>query len=173
MVWSSREVIEHAGYHTTSATRGRQQLLADPASAEIVVNAIRYASESQRAYVLAYAVMPDHLHLLLVPRDGRTVSDVMLDIKRYSAKATAAGIDPLGFAWGPFAYAAGQVLDKAVTETKSLDHNKLADYMHKTSFTTVAGNFSFAKDGEWAKSRQVWTQFQNVQPMSGVDHPDV
>jgi branched-chain amino acid transport system substrate-binding protein len=85
-------------------------------------------------------------------------------LKRYSAKAAAAKIDPLGFAWGPFAYAAGQVLDKAVTETKSLDHNKLADYMHKTNFTTVAGNFSFAKDGEWAKSRQVWTQFQNVQP---------
>jgi branched-chain amino acid transport system substrate-binding protein len=85
-------------------------------------------------------------------------------LKRYSAKATAAGIDPLGFAWGPFAYAAGQVLDRAVTETKSLDHNKLADHMHKTNFTTVAGNFSFAKDGEWAKSRQVWTQFQDVQP---------
>ena len=85
-------------------------------------------------------------------------------LKRYSAKAAAAGIDPLGFAWGPFAYSAGQVLAKAVTETKSLDHNKLAAYMHKTSFQTVAGNFSFSKDGEWSKSRQLWTQFQNVQP---------
>jgi branched-chain amino acid transport system substrate-binding protein len=85
-------------------------------------------------------------------------------LKRYSAKASAAGIDPLGFAWGPFAYGAGQVLAQAVTETKSLDHNKLADYMHKASFKTVAGDFSFAQDGEWTKSRQVWTQFQNVQP---------
>ena len=51
-----------------------------------------------------------------------------------------------------------------MTETKSLDHDKLADYMHKASFKTVAGDFSFAKDGEWTKSRQVWTQFQNVQP---------
>jgi branched-chain amino acid transport system substrate-binding protein len=85
-------------------------------------------------------------------------------LKRYNAKATAAGIDPLGFAWGPFAYAAGQVLDKAVTETKSLDHNKLADYMHKAKFETVAGNFSFAKDGEWSQTRQVFTQVQNAQP---------
>ena len=85
-------------------------------------------------------------------------------LKRYAAKATAARIDPLGFAWGPFAYSAGQVLAKAVTATKSLDHDKLADYMHKTPFETVAGNFSFAKDGEWSKARQVWTQFQNVQP---------
>ena len=85
-------------------------------------------------------------------------------LKRYSAKAAAAGIDPLGFAWGPFAYAAGQVLDKAASETKSLDHDKLADYMHKAKFETVAGNFSFAKDGEWSQTRQVFTQVQNAQP---------
>src|SRR3954471_23897564 len=85
-------------------------------------------------------------------------------LKRYSAKAAAAGIDPLGFAWGPFAYAAGQVLTEAVAETKSLDHEKLAAYMHKAKFNTVAGNFSFAQDGEWSQTRQVWTQFQNVQP---------
>jgi branched-chain amino acid transport system substrate-binding protein len=85
-------------------------------------------------------------------------------LKRYSAKAAAAKIDPLGFAWGPFAYSAGQVLAQAVSETKSLDHNKLGTYMHRASFKTVAGDFSFAKDGEWTKARQVWTQFQNVQP---------
>jgi branched-chain amino acid transport system substrate-binding protein len=85
-------------------------------------------------------------------------------LKRYSVKASAAGFDPLGFAWGPFAYGAGQVLAQAVTETKSLDHDKLAAYMQKASFKTVAGDFSFGKDGEWDKARQVWTQFQNVQP---------
>ena len=85
-------------------------------------------------------------------------------LQRYNAKATAAGIDPLGFAWGPFAYAAGQALAQAVTETKSLDHDKLAEYLHKASFKTVAGDFSFAKDGEWSKARAVWTQVQNAQP---------
>ena len=85
-------------------------------------------------------------------------------LKRYGVKASAAAIDPLGFAFGPFAYSAGQVLAQAVTETKSLDHAKLAAYMHQAKFDTVSGSFSFASDGEWAKSRQVWTQFQNVQP---------
>ena len=51
-----------------------------------------------------------------------------------------------------------------MTETKSLDHDKLAEYMHKASFKTVSGDFSFAKDGEWSKSRMVWTQVQNAQP---------
>jgi CRP/FNR family transcriptional regulator, cyclic AMP receptor protein len=54
------------------------------------------------------------------------------------------------------------VLTEAVAETKSLDHDKLAAYMHKAKFNTVAGNFSFAQDGEWSQTRQVWTQFQNV-----------
>jgi branched-chain amino acid transport system substrate-binding protein len=85
-------------------------------------------------------------------------------LKRYGVKAGAAGIDPLGFAWGPFAYSAGQVLAQAVTATKSLDHDKLAAYIHQAKFDTVGGSFSFGSDGEWAQPRQVWTQFQNVQP---------
>jgi len=83
-------------------------------------------------------------------------------LKRYAEKA--AQIDPLGFAWGPFAYSAGQTLAQAVTATKSLDHDTLAAYMHNASFKTVSGDFSFGKDGEWAKSRMVWTQVQNAQP---------
>jgi branched-chain amino acid transport system substrate-binding protein len=85
-------------------------------------------------------------------------------LRRYGEKAVAARIDPFGFAWGPFAYSAGQVLAQAVTETKSLEHDKLAEYMHKASFKTVSGDFSFGKDGEWSKSRMVWTQVQNAQP---------
>ena len=97
-------------------------------------------------------------------RHGAKIPGSAEFLKRYSEKAAAAGIDPLGFAWGPFAYSAGQMLAQAVTETKSLDHDKLAEYMHKASFKTVAGDFSFAKDGEWSKSRMVWTQVQNAQP---------
>jgi branched-chain amino acid transport system substrate-binding protein len=85
-------------------------------------------------------------------------------LKRYGEKAAAAHIDPLGFAWGPFAYSAGQTLAQAVTATKSLDHDKLAAYMHKASFKTVSGDFSFGADGEWSKARMVWTQVQNAQP---------
>jgi branched-chain amino acid transport system substrate-binding protein len=51
-----------------------------------------------------------------------------------------------------------------VSETQSLDHKKLAEYLHRGTFHTVAGSFSFAHDGEWSVSRQVWTQFQNVEP---------
>ncbi len=84
--------------------------------------------------------------------------------KRYQAKAAGQGVDPLGHGFVPFGYAAGQVLAKAVEETKSTDDDKLAAYIHSNTFKTVVGDVAFGKDGEWAKSRQLFTQFQNVTP---------
>ncbi|HEX2354584.1 MAG: amino acid ABC transporter substrate-binding protein [Hyphomicrobiales bacterium] len=84
--------------------------------------------------------------------------------KRYQAKAAGQGVDALGHGFVPFGYAAGQVLAKAVEETKSTDDDKLAAYIHSNTFKTVVGDVAFGKDGEWAKSRQLFTQFQNVAP---------
>src|SRR3954471_18898020 len=85
-------------------------------------------------------------------------------MKRYQAKAGELKTDPLGYAFVPMGYAAGQVLAKAVTETKSLDHDKLAAYIHANKFDTVVGKVKFAKDGEWTEARQFTTQVQNVAP---------
>jgi branched-chain amino acid transport system substrate-binding protein len=85
-------------------------------------------------------------------------------LKRYQAKAPELKTDPLGYAFVPFGYAAGQVLAQAVADTKSLDHDKLAAYLKSHSFKTVVGEISFGKDGEWSKPRQLTTQFQNVAP---------
>ncbi|MFL6796710.1 MAG: amino acid ABC transporter substrate-binding protein [Xanthobacteraceae bacterium] len=84
----------------------------------------------------------------------------MLD--KYQAKAPSLGIDPLGYGFTPFAYAAGQVLAQAVEATRSLDHAKLAEYIHTNSFSTVAGEIAYGTDGEWKKSRQFFTQFQGI-----------
>jgi len=83
-------------------------------------------------------------------------------MQKYQTRAAGQGVDPLGYGYIPFSYGAGQVLAQAVEATKSLDHDKLAEYIHTHSFQTVAGEIAFGKDGEWAKSRQVFTQFQNI-----------
>jgi branched-chain amino acid transport system substrate-binding protein len=83
-------------------------------------------------------------------------------LAKYQAKAPELKIDPLGHGYIPFGYAAGQVLAQAVEATKSLDHKVLSDHMHKATFQTVAGDINFGPDGEWAKSRQFFTQFQGV-----------
>ena len=83
-------------------------------------------------------------------------------LAKYQAAAATQGIDPGGWAFPPLGYAAGQVLAQAVEGTKSLDHAKLAAYMRDHTFKTVVGDIAFGKDGEWAKSRVFFTQFQNV-----------
>ena len=85
-------------------------------------------------------------------------------LDKYRVKATGQQIDPFGYGFAPFGYAAGQILAKAVTETKSLDHETLAAYIHGHSFETVAGTIAYNANGDWAKPRTVFTQFQNVAP---------
>jgi branched-chain amino acid transport system substrate-binding protein len=87
---------------------------------------------------------------------------VMEFIKKYQARAQSEGVDPLGFYIAPWGYAYLQVLGQAVEATKSLDDSKLIDYMHKTTFKTVLGDVRFGADGEWAQSRVLQVQFQNV-----------
>jgi branched-chain amino acid transport system substrate-binding protein len=85
-------------------------------------------------------------------------------LKRYQAKAAGEKIDPIGYGFVPFGYAAGQVLAQAVEATKSLDHIRLADYIHHHTFYTVVGEINYADDGAWAAPRTLFTQFQNVAP---------
>ncbi len=85
-------------------------------------------------------------------------------MKRYQAKAAELKTDAIGYAFVPFGYTNGQILEQAVTATKSLDHEVLAKYIHANSFKTVVGELSFGKDGEWSKPRMVLTQFQNIAP---------
>jgi branched-chain amino acid transport system substrate-binding protein len=83
-------------------------------------------------------------------------------LEKYQAEAEAAGVDPLGYYLPPFAYAYLQVLGDAVNAVGSLDHEALADYIHKTTFDTVVGPVKFGENGEWAESRALQVQFQNI-----------
>ena len=87
-------------------------------------------------------------------------------LDEYQKRAPGIGIDPLGYTYPPYAYAAGQILAKAVTATNSLDDGKLAAYLRQNTFDTIIGQIAFGPDGEWAKPRIIYAQFQNV---SGSD----
>jgi branched-chain amino acid transport system substrate-binding protein len=89
-------------------------------------------------------------------------------IKKYQARAPGEGVDPLGYYIAPWGYAYLQVLGQAVEATKSLDDSKLIDYIRNATFKTVVGDVKFGKGGEWAQSRVLQVQFQNVKG-NGID----
>jgi branched-chain amino acid transport system substrate-binding protein len=98
-----------------------------------------------------------------IPAPKLQFPGVMSFLAVYRAKAAAAGVDPLGVFLPPFAYARMQVLEQAIKATGTLDDGTLADYIRTHGFKTVVGDFAFGKDGEWADSRLVWSQFQGIE----------
>jgi branched-chain amino acid transport system substrate-binding protein len=83
-------------------------------------------------------------------------------LAEYQKRAPALGIDPLGYTYPPYAFATGQILAKAVSETKSLDDDKLAEYMRKTNFDTIIGPIKFGENGEWTTPRIICLQFRGI-----------
>jgi branched-chain amino acid transport system substrate-binding protein len=98
------------------------------------------------------------------------VADLM---KKYQDRAAAEGVDPLGYYMAPQAYAQMQVLQQAVEATKGLNDDKLADYIRASTFKTVLGDVKFGKGGEWAQSRVLQVQFQNVKSNDPAQFKDM
>jgi len=89
-------------------------------------------------------------------------------LKEYQAAAPGAGVDPLGYYMAPISYAYMQILADAVTATKGLNQQKLADYIRSHTFKTVYGDVKFGKDGEWAQTRMLQVQFRGISG-NGID----
>ena len=94
-------------------------------------------------------------------------------LKKYQARAQAAGTDPLGYYMPVWAYAYLQVLGDSIAATKSLNDDVLADYLHKTTFKTVVGDVKFGKQGEWAEERTLAAQFQHIKGKTVDDFRDL
>jgi branched-chain amino acid transport system substrate-binding protein len=97
-----------------------------------------------------------------IPAPGFSFPGVRELLKKYQARAVSQGVDPLGYNYAPYGYAALQVLAQAVEATKGLDQDRIADYVHAHGFETVVGTIAFGPDGEWTKPRVLVSQFQNV-----------
>ena len=93
-----RFLLDNQCYHVVSTTKGRVPVFLDPNCASVVVEAVQFVRR-ERAYVLAYVVMPEHLHTLLVPRDGTSISQVMQSIKGYTARLVNKIMDRRGPLW--------------------------------------------------------------------------
>jgi len=98
------------------------------------------------------------------------VDDLM---KKYQARAAVEGVDALGYYMVPWAYAQLQILQQAVVATTSLDDSKLGDYIRANTFTTVLGDLRFGSNGEWARSRMLQVQFQNIKSNDLAQFKDI
>jgi putative transposase len=73
-------------YLVTTVTYGRRQVFRDWRVGRLLVAELRAATESGLADSVAWVVMPDHLHWLMVPR-GEALDRIMRRVKSRSAVA--------------------------------------------------------------------------------------
>ena len=83
--------------------------------------------------------------------------------KEYQARAEKAGVDVLGYYLPPYAYAMVQVLGQAIEGAKTIDQQKLADYLRSHEFDTIIGKVKFGRNGEWSYNRTFMVQYQKIQ----------
>jgi branched-chain amino acid transport system substrate-binding protein len=97
-----------------------------------------------------------------VPSKQALTPDVQEFLKEYQSRAKAEGVDPLGYYLGGWGYAYIELLGKAVEGAKSLDDNKIADYLRKNTIKTIMGDIKFGKNGEWAESGMMQVQYHSI-----------
>jgi branched-chain amino acid transport system substrate-binding protein len=89
--------------------------------------------------------------------------------KTYQARAGAEGVDPIGYYLGGWGYAFLSVLGQAVEGAKSIEDDKIANYLRKNEFKTIMGNWSYGDRGEWTKSGMLQVQYHDIKDGDGLD----
>lgn len=77
-----RIYIPEAIYFVTTKTKGNSQYFRDPRLAELCANRIRVAQMITPFNLIAFVILPDHVHLLIQPGSKITISKIMHCIKR-------------------------------------------------------------------------------------------
>ena len=89
--------------------------------------------------------------------------------KKYQARAKAEGVDPLGYYLGGWGYAYISVLGDSIAGAKSLNDDKIAEYLRKATFKTIMGEWKYGPNGEWTKSGMMQVQYRGIKEGAGLD----
>jgi branched-chain amino acid transport system substrate-binding protein len=90
------------------------------------------------------------------------VAEVNDFLAAYQSRAATEGVDPLGYYLGTWGYAYIELLGKAVEGAKSLDDDKIADYLRSNTIKTIMGDIKFGKNGEWVESGMMQVQYHSI-----------
>ena len=85
-VRGSRIYVRNAVYHLRTSTVNRAPLLADCRCQQVVLEGLTHTAAALDFCILAYVVMPDHVHMVLQPRGAYNISAFMASFKKHSSR---------------------------------------------------------------------------------------
>jgi REP element-mobilizing transposase RayT len=80
-----RYYINNAIYFITTVTKNRYPFFGELIFRDFFIQRLNVFREMKGFNLPAYAVMPDHVHLLIQPGDGFNISEIMFSIKKQFA----------------------------------------------------------------------------------------
>lgn len=81
----SFEISGHL-FYITSVTYGRLQLFKRPSFVIPLYDSLNFYRYKLGFKLIGYVIMPDHIHLLIWPRNEEVIADFMSDFKTFTAK---------------------------------------------------------------------------------------
>jgi len=133
--------IQEYPYLTTRVTLKREPIFADFKAAGILLEAVLFGKRQEWYYLLSFVIMPDHMHLIIVPRN-KNVSECMKSIKGFSARKINSLLRRNGSVWQSDFY--DYVLDneeKVLTRMRYIEDNPvrkgLAIYPEDYSYSSA------------------------------------
>jgi REP element-mobilizing transposase RayT len=135
----------------TTITTKREPIFKISEAADIVLETILFGREQQWYYLLSFVIMPDHVHLVIIPREKK-ISDCMKSIKGFSARKINELLNKRGSIWQSGFY--DYILDseeKALSRMRYIEDNPV-----RKGIVTHAEDYVYSS----AKNREE-TDFDN------------
>jgi REP element-mobilizing transposase RayT len=85
--------LEGHAYFVTTNAQHKQKIFLDTRIADIVMSALFFLRDKGYYRLYSFVIMPDHLHMIILPQKNKTLSQIMHSLKSYTAKKI---IDLLG-----------------------------------------------------------------------------
>jgi putative transposase len=123
MVYLRRYKGTNVPFFITTSTHRKQQFFLDTAKCEVVIDYIYRAKNKMLRSLFAFVLMPNHLHLLMIPKDEYTISDIMLFLKKGSSRVIHIKENTTGHLWAKRFFDKGIRSEKELIKTIAYIHN--------------------------------------------------
>ena len=100
----SHPTVSYQPYFVTAVTRNRTPIFRDRHAADLILKELARLRDELGFARLAYAVMPDHIHLLVAPSAGANLSRIMQSVKGRFARLWNRQLCRQGSLWQPRYY---------------------------------------------------------------------